>query len=481
LVLRLAAQDAKPGAPAGIAFEKDIKYGTGGGEDLKLDLARPEKASGRLPCVVVIHGGAWRAGNKSMHVKQTWDFAQRGYVAATVGYRFCPKHLFPAQVEDVKCAVRFLRAHADEYGLDPDRIGAVGFSAGAHLSMMLGVMGKDDGLEGDGGWPDQSSQVQAVVAYFGPTDMAAADIPDVSKPLLRDLIGGTPQEKPEEHKRASPITYASAGDAPTLIFQGTKDPLVPHTQAYKMVDALTAAGVPGRAELIVGAGHGWGGKDLERTVNETYAFFDEHLKSKAKPTANEAKKDDGWVNLLAPETKKLDEHWTTTGNWNLKDGVATLTPRPDEKGWSRFDAYLWSKKKYTDFEIEFEYKVEKGGNSGFYFRVGDVSDPVQKGIEVQIYDSPSGDPNAKLTDHDAGGIIPGLPAHRRAAKPAGQWNKMSVRHWDNKIVVILNDVNVNAHDLGPGGQLAQRPRTGSIGFQDHALPISLRNVRIKEL
>lgn len=184
-----------------------------------------------------------------------------------------------------------------------------------------------------------------------------------------------------------------------------------------------------------------------------------------------------WIDLLSDQTMSLDEHWTTTGNWSLRDGVATLTPREGEEGWSRWTDYLWSKEKYGDFDIEFEYKLEKGGNSGFYFRVGDVNDPVEQGIEVQIFDS---DPNAaELTDHDAGGIIPGLPPHRKAAKPAGEWNKVEVSHFDDKVVVMLNGVNVNAHDLGPGGQLAKRPRVGWIGFQDHGLPISIRNIRIR--
>ncbi len=275
---------ATPQPPAGVLFERDVVYGTGGGEPLTLNLARPEKSDGPRPCIVLIHGGAWRAGNKAGHDPQTWQFVQRGYVSVTVGYRFCPKHRFPAQVEDVKCAVRFLRANAEKFGIDKNRIGAIGFSAGAHLSMMLGVMDKSDGLEGDGGWPDESSKVQAVVSYFGPTDLLAPDIPDLSKPLVKDFVGGSAEEKPDDCKRASPLTYVTAGDAPTLLFQGTKDPLVPHTQAFKMVDALSAAGVPGRAELIVGAGHGWGGKDLERTSNESFDFFDEHLKPK-KPSA----------------------------------------------------------------------------------------------------------------------------------------------------------------------------------------------------
>jgi len=189
----------------------------------------------------------------------------------------------------------------------------------------------------------------------------------------------------------------------------------------------------------------------------------------------------GWTSLLGPETHDLTTHWTTTGNWSLKNGIASLTPRAGEKGWQRYPAYLWSKKSYADFEIEFDYKLEKRGNSGFYFRVGDVNDPVSKGIEVQIYDTDPKKPREKLSDHDAGGVIPGLKPHRNAAKKAGEWNTMVVRHFDNKFVVRLNGVTVNAHDMVGGGQLSQRPEVGRLGFQDHGLPMSIRNVRIREL
>lgn len=279
LSLTVAADDPKvPPPPAGVKIERDVEYGKGGDETLRLDLAWPESLADRAPCVVVIHGGAWRAGNKSAHTDLIYKFAQTGYVSASLQYRFCPKHVFPAQVEDVKCAVRYLRANAERLHIDPARFGAVGFSAGAHLSMMLGVTNEKDGLEGNGGWPDQPSQVQAVVAYFGPTELAAADIPAASLPLVRDFIGGTAQEKPDAYAKASPVTFVSAGDAPLLIFQGTKDPLVPHTQAYKMADAMTAAGVPGRVELLLGAAHGWGGEQLDRTVKETFLFFEQKLK-----------------------------------------------------------------------------------------------------------------------------------------------------------------------------------------------------------
>jgi acetyl esterase/lipase len=267
-----------PGDEAGITTTNDVVYTRVGDQELKLDLAEPATGSGPFPAVVVIHGGAWRAGDKASNRRILTEFAKRGYVAISPQYRFCPKEPFPAQVHDVKASVRWLRTHASEHKIDADHIGATGFSAGGHLALMLGLTGPDDGLEGDAPAGAPSSRVQAVVNYFGPTELGAADIPDVSKPLVKDFLGGTPEEKPEASKGASPVTFASKDDPPILTFQGTKDPLVPHTQAFRLADALTTAGVPGRVELLVGAGHGWGGEDLERTLEETYAFFDKYLK-----------------------------------------------------------------------------------------------------------------------------------------------------------------------------------------------------------
>jgi acetyl esterase/lipase len=257
--------------------ENDVVYRTVGGAELKLDLARPE-GDGPFPAVFVIHGGAWRGGNKESNRGLLQQFARKGYVAASPQYRFCPKETFPAQVHDVKAAVRWLRSHAKDYRVDPARVGAMGFSAGGHLALMLGLTGPDDGLEGDVTAEAPSSRVQAVVNYFGPTDLGADDIPDVSKPLVRDFLGGTPAEKPEAVKKASPLTYVTKDDPPILTFQGTKDPLVPHTQAVKLTDAQTAAGVGGRVELLVGAGHGWQGDEIGRTTVETFQFFDRHLR-----------------------------------------------------------------------------------------------------------------------------------------------------------------------------------------------------------
>lgn len=266
-----------PAVPSGVAYERDVEYGAGGGQPLRLDLARPEQLAQAAPCIVVVHGGAWRGGDKTAHTDLVFKFAQAGYVAVTVQYRFCPQNPFPAQIEDVKCAVRFLRANAERFGIDPRRFGAIGFSAGAHLSMLLGVMGQADALEGGGGWADQPSQVQAVVAFFGPTDLTADDFPVVSQALLKDFLGGAPAETPEVARRASPIAYVSKGDAPLLIFQGTRDPLVPHTQAYRMIEAMTRAGVPGRVEFLLNAPHGWKGAELDHTVEQSFRFFDERL------------------------------------------------------------------------------------------------------------------------------------------------------------------------------------------------------------
>lgn len=184
-----------------------------------------------------------------------------------------------------------------------------------------------------------------------------------------------------------------------------------------------------------------------------------------------------WVDLLKGDD--LSKHWTTKGNWKIDNGVVTLEPRPGEKGWTRYDSYLWLNDKYKDFEIEFEYKVEPRGNSGFYFNVGDKADPVAKGIEVQIYDAPQSK-DAKLTDHTSGGVIPGIPPTKNTAKPAGQWNHFRIVRKGNDVTIVLNNEIVNLIQLD-NPKLKGRPDSGYIGFQDHGLPLALRKIRIRAL
>jgi acetyl esterase/lipase len=274
-----ASAQEKPKAPEPkLSTEQDVVYAKTGNTELKLDLARPAGPAGLVPAVLVIHGGAWRRGDKADVRPLLSEFGRRGYLAASPQYRLCPDHPFPAQVHDVKAAVRWIKSNAKKYGVDRERVGALGFSAGGHLALLLALTSPSDGLEGDvsAGAPD--SRVKAVVNYFGPCDLAAKDIPEVCKPWVKDLLGGSPQEKPEAAAKASPLTFVSKDDAPVLTFQGTKDPLVPYNQGIKLADAMNSAGVPGRLELIIGAEHGWSGAELERTIDETFRFLDRHLK-----------------------------------------------------------------------------------------------------------------------------------------------------------------------------------------------------------
>jgi len=267
-------------SPAAEKFEIEIKtaveYGTGGGEKLLLELVRPKGAKGPRPGVIFIHGGGWSGGNRRVHLGQAKQAAQRGYVAVSIGYRLAPKHVFPAQIEDCKCAVRWMRANAEKLDLDAKRIGAVGMSAGAHLAMMLGAMDKQDGLEGKGGHAEHSSKVQAVVSFAGPTDLTA-EYPQASRAIVARFIGGSRKEKPGQRRLASPITYVNQGDAPMLLFQGTTDRLVPWQQAVSMADALTQAGVPGRIELLPGLGHGLNREEFNRTSAAMWAFLAKRL------------------------------------------------------------------------------------------------------------------------------------------------------------------------------------------------------------
>ncbi len=269
---------ARAGEKTEVDYKPDITYATVAGEELKLDLATPKNLDHAVPAVVVIHGGGWMQGKRQDMTSIAKDTAAHGYVSATISYRFAPKHRFPAQIEDVKCAVRYLRAHAKELNIDPKKIGAMGVSAGAHLSMMLGTLDSADGMEGDGGNPDQPSKVQAVVSFVGPVNLIIENYTDTQTQILEAFLGGKPKEKIADCRRASPITYINKGDAPMLCFFGTADPLISYDQAFQVTSALATAEVPGRVELLLGASHGWMGEELSRTMDATIGFFDQHLK-----------------------------------------------------------------------------------------------------------------------------------------------------------------------------------------------------------
>jgi acetyl esterase/lipase len=240
----------------------------------------PADGAGPFPAVVCIHAGGWVGGKRQEMSQTIRTLAGRGYVAVTPDYRLATaQSRFPAQVEDCKAAVRWLRANAAKYKIDPDHIGAVGFAAGGHLACMLGVTDKDDGLDGNGGNADASSRVQAVVSFFGPTDLTAKDWGlDVSTRNLTPLLGGTLEEKPEAYRKASPFTYAGKNAAPLLLFHGAADKMVPVDQSRRFADKITATG--GTAELVVveGEGHGFRPEKLLQCLGKMVTFFDERLK-----------------------------------------------------------------------------------------------------------------------------------------------------------------------------------------------------------
>jgi acetyl esterase/lipase len=251
----------------------------------RLDLYRPDSV-GRCPLIVWVHGGAFRSGDKAEGAPLA--LVDHGYALASVNYRLSQEALFPAQIHDVKAAVRWLRAHADQYRLDPDLIGAWGPSAGGHLVAMLGISAGIAALEDLSlGCAEYSSAVQAVVDWFGPTDFLQMDAQAVPGSLMlhdppdspeSQLVGGPIQKRPDRVAQANPVTHIRGGHPPFLIQHGTRDLLVPCGQSQLLHDALTAAGSPSTLELLPGAGHGGPAFDRPEMLLRVVAFFDQHLR-----------------------------------------------------------------------------------------------------------------------------------------------------------------------------------------------------------
>lgn len=264
----------------------DVPYVSNGHERQKLDLYLPQiHDDNPRPVLVRIHGGAWRHGDKSAQ-RGVAGYVKQGYIGVAINYRFSQQNIFPAQIEDCKAAIRWLRSHAEDYGIDPERIGAVGSSAGGHLAALLGTTG--DSRQFDVGENlEFSSAVCAVVDNFGPTDlMKAAQTPGYERKMsaVTQFLGGTVNEKAELAEQANPITYITPADPPFLIIHGDADPLVPLNQSELLHSALVKAGVASEFHVVKGGMHG--GDPFKAEPFKTY--LKNFLKNNVmgKPTAS---------------------------------------------------------------------------------------------------------------------------------------------------------------------------------------------------
>jgi acetyl esterase/lipase len=279
----------RPAPPPGIAADYDVKYVPDGDRSQVLDVFFPEKRAEKpQPLLIWIHGGGWAGGSKtpSPYLRQL----TRGYVLACVEYRFSQKATFPAQIQDCQAAVRWLRANAKKYNIDPDRVGVIGESAGGHLVSLLGTSGGKHAFPPIGGNEDQSDRVQAVCDFFGPADFwtvvqqaqADKDVKYVFKwnngdPYSKLIAAKLGQDK-EKCDAVSPVRYVSKENPPFLILHGDRDALVPYAQSVELADLLAKNDVQVTLQRLPGAGHGGPAFRQPAVARLIDAFFDKHLK-----------------------------------------------------------------------------------------------------------------------------------------------------------------------------------------------------------
>jgi acetyl esterase/lipase len=291
-----------PPSPDEVEIEPDVPYGQAGPLTLKLDIYRP-KDHGReaLPALVMIHGGGWRYWPDGKWTKATdagtaTAFAKRGYWVASIDYRLSDVAPFPAALEDCKRAVRYVRSHAERLGVDPNRVGVWGFSAGGHLALLVGTTGSEPLPDEEPAGSGSSSRVQAVASWAGLTDLADPTGPRKLEgerlELARRFLGGTYQERPDAYRKASPVTRVTRDCPPVLLVHGDRDERVPFSHSEVMLEKLKSAGIEATLLAVKGAGHLFfkeEGQDppLSGMIQATVQFFDRHLRlPKGKPSSS---------------------------------------------------------------------------------------------------------------------------------------------------------------------------------------------------
>lgn len=264
--------------PENVLFDRGIEYANPDEQHLQLNLAQPKSGLGPFPAVICIHGGGFRGGSREGYDKLCLSLADHGFVAATITYRLAPKYQFPAAVHDAKASVRWLRANASKYKIDPKRLGVMGGSAGGHLAQFLGVTANVPRFEGDQN-PGSSSEVACVVNFYGPSDFTKSYGKSVDAHEVLPLwLGGDLTQARQRHVEASPLNWVTPAAVPTLLIHGTEDKYVAYEQALWMRDRLTACGVHVELLTLEGAGHGFKGADADKADQALLKFFEDHLK-----------------------------------------------------------------------------------------------------------------------------------------------------------------------------------------------------------
>ena len=261
----------------------DVTYAKYGGRTLEMDIYRPRKAWGALPAIVCIHGGGWAKGNRTNHRNVAQALAERGFVTATISYRLSGEAPFPAAIQDCKAAVRFLRANAKTYGIDAAKIGAIGHSAGGHLTALLATSGGVQALEGDGGYADFSSAIQAAVPMGAQTDLLSQRTREISAAedrgqIWRQFLRGSLEDSPEVYRLASPLVHLDKNDPLCCFITGENDDA--STQANKFRNQMSRLNIPANLTVIKDAPHSFLTKQIwfDQLINLADAHFKKNLK-----------------------------------------------------------------------------------------------------------------------------------------------------------------------------------------------------------
>jgi acetyl esterase/lipase len=269
-----ARQQQKPvsrSVPENVTALRDLEYAVADGESLRLDLYLPKASGKKPPLVVWIHGGGWTKGDKAQFNAAMQRLSGAGYAVASINYRLCGLSEHPKQIHDCKGAVRWLRAHAEEYGYDPTRVAVGGGSAGGHLSLLLGLSSGIKELEGSvGGNIKQAGPVRAIVDLYGPSELT-----EFAKNSKRFNGGGLMDAA--MLKAASPLSYLTPDDPPVLIFHGDQDGTVPLGQSQLVDQRYKEAGLVSELHIIPGAGHGGPAFSDDERYQLIKAFLDKHL------------------------------------------------------------------------------------------------------------------------------------------------------------------------------------------------------------